>query len=48
MVTDVELGKSGREVIRVAREEVSMDTIQHIVNLYTVFTMNPIAYHLHG
>jgi hypothetical protein len=36
VVTGVELGESGGEVIRVAREEISVDAIQHIVNLYTV------------
>ena len=45
MVTDVKLGESDGEVIRVAREEVSMDTIQHVVNLYSV---NNESYHFDG
>ena len=34
MVTDVELGESGGEVCRVAREEISVDTIKDIIDLY--------------
>ena len=45
MVTDVKLGESSGEVIRVAREEVSMDTIQHIVDLYSI---NNDSYHFDG
>jgi hypothetical protein len=45
VVTDVKLGESGGEVIRVAREEVSMDAIQHVVNLYSV---NNESYHFDG
>ena len=45
MVTDVKLGESSGEVIRVAREEVSMDTIQHVVNLYSI---NNDSYHSDG
>ena len=45
MVTDFELGKSGREVGRVAREEISMDTIQHVVNLNS---LNNESYHING
>jgi hypothetical protein len=33
VVTDSELSKSGGEVFRVTREEVSMDTIERAVNL---------------
>ena len=33
MVTDVEPGKSGGEIYRVAREEISVDAIQDVVNL---------------
>ena len=33
MVTDLELGESGGEVCRVSREEISVDTIQDLVNL---------------
>ena len=36
MVTDVELGESGGEVCRVAREEIPVDAVQDVVNLYTV------------
>ena len=37
MVTDVELVESGGEVCRVAREEISVDAIQHVIDLvYTV------------
>jgi hypothetical protein len=36
MVMDVELGKSGGEICRVTREEISVDAIQHIVNLYAL------------
>ena len=36
MVTDIELVESGGEVYRVAREEISVDAIQHVINLYTV------------
>jgi hypothetical protein len=35
MVIDVELGKSGREVFRVAREEVSMDPVKRALGLHT-------------
>ena len=33
---DVELGESGGEVYRITREEISVDTIQRVVNLHTV------------
>ena len=33
---NVELGESGGEVYRIAREEISVDTIQRVVNLHTV------------
>ena len=36
VVTDVELGKSGGEVCRVTREEISVDAIQDVINLYAV------------
>jgi len=36
MVTDVELGESGGEVRRVTREEISVNAIQHVINLYIV------------
>jgi hypothetical protein len=36
VITDAELVKSGGEVHRVAREEISMDTIECSINLYTI------------
>jgi hypothetical protein len=36
VVTDAELVKSGGEVIRVSREERSVETVEHAINLYTV------------
>ena len=36
MVTDAELVKSGGEVNRVSREEISMDTVERAINLHTV------------
>ena len=36
MIMNVELGESGREIYRVAREEISVDTIQRVVDLHTV------------
>ena len=36
MVLNVELGESGGEIYRVAREEISVDTIQRVVDLPTV------------
>jgi len=48
VVTDVELGESDGEVCRVAREEISVDTIQHVINLYTVYPMSLVAYDFHG
>ena len=36
MVTDFELGKSGGKECRVAREEISVDAIQDVVNLYSL------------
>ena len=36
VVTDVELGESGGEVCGVAREEISVDTIQDVANLYSL------------
>ena len=40
MVTDTELLKSGGEVDRVPREEISMDTIECSINLHTISLMN--------
>jgi len=40
MVRDVELGKSGRKVFRVAREEVSMDAVKRSLDLRTTWTLN--------
>jgi len=48
VVTDVELVESGGEVCRVAREEISVDAIQDVINLYTVQPMNLIAYDFHS
>jgi len=36
VVTDVELVESGGEVCRVTREEISVDAIQDVINLYIV------------
>ena len=36
MVMNVELGESGGEVYRITQEEISVDTIQRVVNLHTV------------
>ena len=36
MVTDVELGESGGEVYRVAREEIPVDAVECVVDLYTI------------
>ena len=36
MVTYVELGKLGREVCRVAREEVAMNAVEVVLNLRTM------------
>ena len=36
VVTDVKSGESGGKVCRVAREEISVDTIQYVVNLNIV------------
>lgn len=33
VVTDIELGESGREIYRVSREEISVDAIQCVFNL---------------
>jgi len=43
VVTDAELVKSGGEVHRVPREEISMDTIEYSINLYTKYPMNPVC-----
>ncbi len=40
MVTDTELVKSGGEVDRVPRKEISMDTIECSINLHTISLMN--------
>ena len=40
MVTDTELVKSGGEVGRVPRKEISMDTIECPINLHTISLMN--------
>lgn len=40
MVTDTELVKSGGEVGRVPRKEISMDTIKCSINLNTIPLMN--------
>ena len=40
MVTDTELVESGGEVDRVARKEISMDTIECPINLDTIPLMN--------
>ena len=40
MITDIELVKSGGEVQRVAREKISMETIECPINLYTIRPMN--------
>ena len=45
---NVELGESGGEIYRVTREEISVDTIQHVVNLSTVKSMNLASHHLQG
>ena len=47
MVLNVELGESGGEIYRVAREEISVDTIQRVVDLPTVKSMNLVSHHLH-
>jgi hypothetical protein len=36
MVMNVELDESGGEVYRITREEISVDTIQRLVDLHTV------------
>ena len=33
MVMDAKLGKSGEEECRVSREEISVDTVEHAINL---------------
>jgi hypothetical protein len=40
VVTDTELVKSGGEIDRIAREEISMDTIEDSINLHTISLMN--------
>ena len=40
MIMNVELSESGGEVYRVTREEISMDTVQRVVNLTTVRSVN--------
>ena len=40
MVTDTKLVESGGEVGRVARKEISMDTIECPINLVTISLMN--------
>jgi hypothetical protein len=40
VVTDTELVKSGGEIDRIAREEISMDTIECSINLHTISLMN--------
>jgi hypothetical protein len=43
VVTDTELVKSGGEVGRVPRKEISMDTIEDSINLHTISLMNPVC-----
>ena len=45
---NVELGESGGEIYRVAREEISVDTIQRVVNLSTIKSMDLASGYLHG
>jgi hypothetical protein len=40
VVTDTELVKSGGEVDRVPRKEISMDTIECSINLHTISLIN--------
>jgi hypothetical protein len=40
VVTDTELIKSGGEIDRIAREEISMDTVECSINLHTISLMN--------
>ena len=40
MVTDTELVKSGGEVDRVPRKEISMDTVECSINLHTISRVN--------
>ena len=35
MITDIEQGKSGGKIYRVAREEISVDAVECVVNLQT-------------
>jgi hypothetical protein len=43
VVTDTELVKSGGEVDRVPRKEISMDTIEDSINLHTISVMNMVC-----
>jgi len=45
---NVELGESGGEIYRITREEISVDTIQRVVNLHTVRSMDSVSYDLHS
>lgn len=44
VITDAELSKFGREVGRVTREEVSMDTIKRAIDLGHFYSTGPIHY----
>jgi hypothetical protein len=43
VVTDTELVKSGGEVGRVSRKEISMDTIECSINLHIISLMNMVC-----
>jgi hypothetical protein len=45
MVTDSELGKSGREVFRVTREEISMNAVKRAIDLHTRKPRNQYGMH---
>jgi hypothetical protein len=46
MVKDAELGKSGRKVFRVTREEISMNAVKRAIDLHTRKPRN--QYGVHG
>jgi len=45
MIADIEQGKSGGKVYRVAREEISVDAVECVVNLHTYHLINESAHH---
>ena len=44
MITDIEQGKSGGKVYRVAREEISVDAVKCVVNLHAYNLSNESAH----